>query len=230
MPGFNINDEISTSDYGPSPTTETVRNHRWYITIPTMQANTVLKFHARNVGRPEVETDRVTIYHGVNEIYIPAKYRWSPIDITFYDVITSEYKLSAVLYYWWAKIMQDVDRHKFNKDGISAVSDPASGNMIADNSTNYKRNINIELLNGRGQQIYEYVLYGAWPSLLSASALDYTNSEIGEVTVRISYDHAKLIDYRQYNSISDTFTTDPLTGKNRYISPVPGSITGTGSA
>lgn len=210
MPGFSIE-----SVGGPSPTTESVRAHRWRVQIPTLRGQDLLEFYAQSCDRPISDSDRITLHHGINEIYMPGKYRWQPVVIKFYDVITSAGRMSDYLYRWWSQATYDIDRHRIV------------------NNSNLKREVFIDLENGRGNAIVRYILYGAWPQKISPSNLDYTSNDVAQVAVTLSYDATKVLDNARLEAselstsearIADTLTRD-RSGSLSFISLTSGGVT-----
>ena len=77
--------------------------------------------------------------------------------------------------------------------GYQNPSDGAMGGLTKD----YKGLLNqvtIEHLEGmQGSIVESWTLYGAFITSLSTSKLDYSNDDLSEITIEISYDYATLV-------------------------------------
>lgn len=172
MPGFNICG--SGGENSPPSTVETARDHRWEINILQSAyfqfTNEILLF-AHYADRPRPEIDDIKIHHGQDEIYLPGKNRWSPVDIKFYEIITnSENSVTSRINNWLQTVVD------FRRSKIATI--PA----------NFKGICKAAQLDGDDTPVYEYQLLGCWPKKVTPSAMDYTSSKISEVTVTIVYD------------------------------------------
>jgi hypothetical protein len=177
---------IASQSQYPSNVVEAARAHRWKleVIIPTL-ANTIknrttsdaTKFtsYIKTCQRPSFEVDLITIHNQAEEIYRPGKYRWNPIDITFYEVVGSRSSLTnktaSELHDWW-------------KSSTALNHSQASVSSI-----NSARLVIYELT-GSGEVIRTYTLYGCKLIKNSPSDLDHTTSEINTTTVSVRYDYA----------------------------------------
>ncbi len=177
MPGFNI----TGSESGPPSNLETARKHRYRFIAFGDDLNDILLF-AEKATRPQPEIDAIVAHHGQDEISFPGKNRWSTVDITFYEVLqggggpfdelSSSYDLVAKrIYDWWA---------------VSVIS-LASSKL----GPKPKRDCELALLDGRGEPVYTYQMYGCWPTKITPSELDYTATGLAEITVTLKMDKVR---------------------------------------
>lgn len=204
MPGFNINisDECSnknsTAGYtGPYPNVETARQHRFRFTVLDPVKDILL--YAYQATRPVVEIDKMTMHRGFDEIYLPGKRRWSPIEITFYEVVlgnttstspdkyaqTANLNTTAELLYKW---------HSGSASNPNIGLININNSRLTGNAAKIRYQCQFEMLNGAGQPIWKYKLHGCWPSKVSPSAINYSSNEISEIAVTIEYNKAEEID------------------------------------
>lgn len=193
MPGFVIpNPELSpagprleTSRHHPGNRIELGRAHRWLVRVyGLLGAEQDLAAYAKTVGRPEFAFDKITVHQGQNEIYLPGKYRWSPIDIEFYELFSdtdqqdfTEAKspgetsnvISSILRKWWSEVTASYLTHRI-RTGAG------------------KNRVDIYMTDGRGVPHHVYRLSGAWPMSVKGSPLDYTSSELSTVTLTLAFD------------------------------------------
>jgi hypothetical protein len=164
MPGFNIGD---TTDAGsPRATVETRRRHRWRFTTLDPILNEILIYAVR-ADRPRPVTEKITIHHGQDQIYIPGKNRWEPIDVAFYEIENPD--AADKLLSWYKKV----------------INLPT-----AEINNSFKSQGKLEMLNGQGQATWEATLYNCWPVQITWDPLDYQQSDICVITATVSYDKA----------------------------------------
>lgn len=188
MPGFNIPGGGGAVIGAPSSLQETARRHRWRFEIQPYRGRGIaslssspwnaadIVIYAHKATRPSPEIDSVTIHHSQDEIYTPGKNRWNPIEISFYEVITTEGNITArYIYHWWSR------------DVIQIVRSRIAGK---DSDVPLKRECYLTQLNGVGTPVYRYTLYGCWPEKVTPEDLNYDESAICEITVRLRYDKA----------------------------------------
>lgn len=199
MPGFNIKFS-STCDDGPDipgarslidgadPYIETARVHRYKLEIfdplggLSSTQDSILLYLAR-CTRPTPEIDEITIHNAQDEIYRPGKNRWRPIEFTFYEVLKTgaedrppDVDLTAEsIFRFWAERTVNLQTSRFG---------PPTG------SNAYCADAQLDMLNGVGDPIWTYDIYRAWPSKVSPKDLNYSNSEISEISVTLRFDKA----------------------------------------
>lgn len=180
MPGFIISDPSGTKceEKGPKSIAqsnlETARSHRWEITIYALSSEGAnIAVYAHKCGRPSHETAIITYHHSQNEIYMPGKDKWNPIDISFYEtkLYDNAGQTAAEIYKWWGKSVLEYKNSKI--------------------LGGFKKTIDIKSLDGMGEEFYKYKLLGAWPSKITPTELDYSSNDIAEITVTVVYDKAQ---------------------------------------
>ena len=162
LPGFNI----TAGNTGPKATVELARQHRWKFL--TMEPLSSILIYAHKSGRPRVEFDRATLHYQQDQIYFPGKQKWSPIDISFYHV-TGNNDVAKKIYDWWSTGVVNISTSTLNLT---------------------KRMCELELLDGNGDGVYKYIMYGCWPSKVTPDELDYASTKICEVTFTLEMDKA----------------------------------------
>ncbi|MDP1710861.1 MAG: phage tail protein [Candidatus Nanopelagicaceae bacterium] len=167
MPGFMIGGEGK----GKPNTLETERVHRWKVVTLGEDGEQEWIDLAQNCTRPTLIIDKVTYHHQQNEIYVPGKHRWEPVRITFYAILE---KTFAGLKKWRDKVVE---------------AETTVDNLMWENE--YKKDIQIESLDGKGETAIKYFLHGAWPERIEPSRWDHTDYGIATVEVTIAYDYAE---------------------------------------
>lgn len=207
MPGFNIPldqyepcEEQAGVTQPRSPHTtlaptlnETARANRWRIefSISNTTPNTVklaakasssFTTYAKTCQRPSFEVDVITVHHQAEEIYRPGKYRWNPVDITFYELMLGDgsykNKTADEVYKWWT--------------GTLATNHRQASILTINNAI-----VNIIELDGSGNISRRYTLYNCKLIKNSPSDLDHTASDINTNTLTIKYDYAQEFDPKE---------------------------------
>jgi len=162
VPGFNIGQNNQVQQ--PGAAIETARQHRWK--FATLDPLKDILIYAHKSGRPKVEFDKATLHYQQDCVYFPGKQKWTPIEISFYHVITNV-DTAYQIYQWWSTGVVNINRSQINLR---------------------KRTCTLEMLNGIGDAIYRYTMYGCWPSKVTPDELDYTSSKISEITFTLEMD------------------------------------------
>ena len=168
---------------GPGNATETTRRYRYSFTVLEPLDKESLLLYAYKTTRPSLEIDQITIHNGQDEIYRPGKSRWKPIEITFYERLFGETDLGAstgggydqpaeLIYKWWAKTMINVDQSLHNAP------------------TSYRKPCELAMLDGLGIPVWKYYLSNCWIMNVNPCDLSYTDTEIADITITLSYDKA----------------------------------------
>jgi hypothetical protein len=165
MPGFKIGQTGGTD--APSAVIETRRRHRWRFQTISPQMKDILVL-AVKADRPKPIIDKVSIHHQQDVIYIPAKSRWEPIDIVFYEAENPD--VYASIFAWMKKVV-DFSRGSLRPD--------------------FRSNATLTMLDGRGQETWRATLINSWPTSLTPDQLDYASADISTITVNVSYDKAQ---------------------------------------
>jgi len=190
LPGFSVpggGDNVPLFN-PPSSVRETARRHRWKFEVEARQSDYGVAIdlfregivvYAHKSTRPTPEIDVVTIHNTQDEIYLPGKNRWAPIDISFYEVLDKDQITNSTaewIYDWWSK-----GTINLAKSRIATVISAAGNN---------KRQCTLTQLNGAGRGVWEYTLHGCWPEKISPEDLNHGESTICEINLRLRYDKA----------------------------------------
>lgn len=197
MPGFNIplrpevvsgierfGGPVGNQPAEPSNVLETARQYRFLLSgfKPNEYVSSYINFNVKTIQRPQVQFDEIVIHSGQDEIYRPGKTKWQPIDIVFYETLSSQSKsiVSYSIYDWWSRRMINI------VDSTQRVA----GVMTPDPTTGFYFNAQIDMLDGLGDVIWSYILYECWPVQVKPGDLDYSATAIADTTVTLRYNRA----------------------------------------
>lgn len=167
----------------PANVEETARRHRYlFETLAPLDKESLLLF-AYKITRPSIELDRMTVHNGPDEIYMPGKNRWLPIEVSFYERIYGNEGTGAsihgiydqpaeLIYKWWSN---------------SVIKLRTS---LRGTAREYKKPAEISMLDGLGNRVWVYYLANCWPTKVSPSNLSYVENEIADITATLTYDKA----------------------------------------
>lgn len=174
MPGFRINGQGD----GPSAVVESSRLHRWvvrFFDVGGVNLDSV-SLYAKEIDRPKVEDDVLTMHHSQNLIYLPAKHKWTPINAVFCDIADSSdqsnLSTSRDLFDYWRSVI-NLNSNTINSD--------------------FRGKCIVSMLDGLNTETVLYELFDVWPSKIEPAKLDYTSSDISTVAVTLQYNSAVVI-------------------------------------
>ena len=174
MPGFRIGGNQGCGDDSQPPfnTVEPKRKHRWvFRNIGTLDYSFLVFLLKCN--RPKFTFEKAEMHHNQEVAYFAGRQKWDTLKMTFYDVEQPD--SSQGLWNW----LQTVVNIK-----TACVADPSV----------YKLNdSNLEVIDGMGQPVEQWSLYGAWPADINWQELDYGSNDILQCDVEVSYDRAMRV-------------------------------------
>jgi len=144
---------------GPDPLVEYARTYRWlFETLEPFGSgrDSGILLHLSKCSRPSVEFEVLKIHHAQDVIYRPGKNAWSPISMSFYEVVNNN-NMSLVadkIYKWWGDSM--IDYHTSLHGKVA----------------NYQKNATLKMVDGIGRSVWTYNLYNCWISKISPSELN----------------------------------------------------------
>lgn len=167
MPGFNVG---GLGGGGPPNTQETARRHRF--DFETFEPLDSILLFAHKAQRPIPEIDRVIMHHGQDEIYLPGKNRWRPIEISFYEAIDgSSDSVASKIYDWWSQSVISIQESKVGSD--------------------YKKRATLQMLDGQGSSVWKYMLINCWPISVTPDTLDYADNGVAAISFQVVMDKVK---------------------------------------
>ena len=196
MPGFNIplrpggapSDRFGSPNsiraFGPPNVLETARKYRFALQgfKPTEYVSPYLNFNVKSIQRPKVQFEEIVIHSGQDEIYRPGKTKWQPIEMVFYETLSSQQRNSMAysMYDWWSRRLIN----------IADSTQRLSGLMTQNPTTGFYFNAQVEMLDGVGNVSWSYILYECWPTAVTPGDLDYSSTDIAETAVTLRYNKA----------------------------------------
>jgi len=177
MPGFSIDKASGGKELTKNNKAEFRRKHRWRLSSDDKTG--LLKrdwLYLSKAQRPSFKFEEAVVHHDQEEAYFAGKNKWDPIELSFYDTVKGDNvkDTSEILYKWIL-------------NGVVGLSEKAHVNL----PSAYKLNVTIECTSNVGEPDETWTLFGAWPISSNWNDLDYSSSEIQQITVSLKFDRAK---------------------------------------
>ena len=118
-------------------------------------------------------------YHG-KAIHVAGDRTFDTWDTTIIN--DEDFGIRNTLESWMAAISD----HSLNTRDKSVFA--TSGDQAEGDSSKYKSTLQVQQLSKAGEDLRTYIFKGAWPSVLSTIALDWSSSDIEEYTCTWMYD------------------------------------------
>lgn len=164
------------------------RKFRWTLEFQNICGGSrgdIPRNYVKVASRPNIDIDETEI-HFLNGVdWLPGKGRWQTMDVTYYDVATADI---APLYNWLASVYN--------------FTDPINLQMGSRRNDYSARGI-LGLYDGCGALIEQWVLQNMWPKAINWGDLDYSNSDICEISITFRYSNV------QYIPVCPSFAINP---------------------
>jgi len=146
------------------------RKFRWLFYIDGVVGEGANMLPPDKGSRPSLSFKEMDAQHINETIYFAGKPEWKPIQLTLFDLKTSENPV-----FKWLKNQYDTcgDKGDWKRPG-----------------GNWKRTVNIELYDGCGNSIERWVVRNAWPNNIEWGDLDMSQNEYVTVELTLRYDRA----------------------------------------
>jgi hypothetical protein len=167
-----------------NPNTIFKRKYRWTFALETSCGKippTIVKV----ANRPQLDIDDTEINYLHGKMWIPGKASWQTTSVTFYDIMekgaANGQNDVTNLYKWLSSI------YAFsNNVGLWQSSVKGDGKVGSIN-TGYSGTATLNLYDGSGNVLEQWVLGHVWPQSISFGELDYASSDEATVEVTLRY-------------------------------------------
>ena len=128
-------------------------------------------FLVKTTGRPNITLNEVELNHINVKRYVKGKAAWQPINVTLYDPIVPSGAQA---------VMEWVRLHHESVTGRDGYSDF------------YKKDITFNVLGPVGDKVEEWTLKGAFIQSATFSDMDYSATNVSDISLVLRYDYAIL--------------------------------------
>lgn len=151
------------------------RKFRWLFLIPSVSGAEIGMLPPERGARPSVTIKENEAQHLNEIIYFPSKPDWKPINLTLYDLKTNNNPVIN-----WLSNQYNPQTGSWNI-GYGEVQNPAN---------EFKKDAQIQMLDGCGDIIEEWELENVWPNNIEWGELDMSDSNYVTVDLTLRYDRA----------------------------------------
>lgn len=146
------------------------RKFRWMFFVDGVSGDGINALPPVRSSRPSLSFKEMEAQHLNETIYYPSKPDWKPLPLSLYD------------------IKKDNEHPVF--EWFKWLYDPSSGDW---NQSNWiKRKCRLELYDGCGKVLEEWIFENAWPQNIEFGELDMASSDVVTVDLTLRYDRAYL--------------------------------------
>jgi len=147
---------------------EPKRKNRWLVRFISGQLNYDVEANATNVSRPTRTYDEVSVHRGESIAYWAGKVVFDPITLTVDDSLDGSV----------GRAIEAQNAAQFDTNTLAVAKD----------GTQYKFTMELILVDGAGNTLETYTMYGCWLKEHKPENLDYTSSDAAKIDLTIRYD------------------------------------------
>lgn len=147
------------------------RKFRWLFKIPDVSAKGVNSLPPEKGSRPQVSFKEISAEHLNETIVFPGKPEWKAINLTLYDLKTNRHPV-----FEW----------------IQKIYNPCNGQYQPFLNERFKVNGQLELYNGCGDVIENWVYENIWPQGADWGELNMAESAYMTCNMTLKYDRAYI--------------------------------------
>lgn len=153
------------------------RKFRWAIQV---FGDDTTQHYVRTFSRPEMSFDEHEINFRHEKMWVAGKMTWSEISMTILDVE----KVNPM--YEWVRSVYELQASGSEGSAGFALMGYDYG------TDSYKKEVNLYLLDAKGNKVEDWLLKGCWPKTVSFGDLDYSSSDALDIEVTLRFDRAEL--------------------------------------
>lgn len=164
------------------------RKFRWQFRILSGDLE-IIEFVCKSVTLPRISFEEHEAKHQIETIHFAGRPTWEPIELVLIDMVTDTTPSSTLgRIRDWVKVFYDSGR-----EGNSTARE----NIQSWNYAEFKKNCELVYLDQRANPTGVWLFEGAYPSSIDLGGLDYSSSEVGEISLTLRYDRARYEDIRR---------------------------------
>lgn len=146
------------------------RKFRWTLKIEKIcDSKFVPEYFVKVASRPNLAIEETQIDFLNGRTWIPGKGAWETIEVTYYDVSTAD---NLPLFDWIATLYD--------------FTDPVTLSQ-ASQRKDYAGRAVLQMWDGCGKALEKWVLNDVWPTAINFNDLDYSSSDVCEITLTLRY-------------------------------------------
>ena len=157
------------------------RQFRWMFTITNIvgdlgSSGSMQCLPPEKSARPNLAFKETNVQHLIEEVFYPTKPDWKPITITVYDLQKSTHPI------WkWLIELYDPEQGDFNVPNINPGP-----------TTGFIRECSLQLFDGPGNPIEQWIYEDCWPQAVNFQPLDMTQNGVVMCDITLRYARAYI--------------------------------------
>lgn len=159
------------------------KKHRWLFSVQPFIGIEISMLPPNKASRPNVSFKEYQAEHLHETINFPGKVEWQTMELSLYDI-----KCINNPIYDWMKRIYNPDPTSNNNRGFYG---PSLSQTLG--GVQFKNTAVLNLYNGCGDAIEQWVYMNAYPSKIDWGELDMQSSELTTVDLTIRYDRAYIV-------------------------------------
>jgi hypothetical protein len=161
------------------------RKFRWLLKIPGISGQNDGAINAlppRKSARPSLSFKEIEVQHLSETVYYPIKPEWKTLNLVLYDIRCNE----NIIFEWVRMI--------YNPDTSGQrIWNPSVNGFPTILSSPFKKTAILELYDGCGNILEQWIYENAWPQTIDWGDLDMDSQDIVTVDVTLRYDRAYFV-------------------------------------
>lgn len=146
---------------------EPKKQNRFILRFPSPLG--IQEWYVKSASRPKYTSEETEIQFLNTSTFVVGRFKWETISVTFRDPIGPS--ATQALMEWV----------RLHSESVTGRQGYAAG---------YKKDIELEMLDPTGVVIEKWILQGTMLNDVDFGSLDYTSSEIAEITATLRFDRA----------------------------------------
>lgn len=142
-------------------------------------------------ARPNLSIEETELNYLNAKTWIPGKGTWETITVTYYDVGGNDADVSAgssALFTWINSVYQIANTGATSRNAATSLCQSSKRADYAGTGV-------LTLLDGCGQRMEQWTMYGMWPQAVNFGELDYSSSEEVTIELTLRYDAVDYVNY-----------------------------------
>lgn len=157
------------------------RKYRWTFELQACNGKKIPEYFVKVAARPHLTIEETEINFLNAKSWIPGKAAWDTIEITYYDISSTNGDNNQALWSWIAGIYNFVGANPTYKQATKRADWAGSGTL--------------RMYDGCGSVLEMWQLGNAFPVDVNWGDLDYSNNDLCDITLTLRYSEVSYINY-----------------------------------
>lgn len=163
-----------------------LKKHRWLFIISGVSGDvsSLQSLPPSVASRPSLSFSEIEIKHLTENVFIPGKPDWKPIQLTLFDLTKNNNGVRFHPVFEWIKEIYDPAK-------IFDTWKPSADGFMTNDVT---KNARLEMYDGCGNIVETWIFENVWPQAVDFGSLEMSNNEIVTCDLTLRYARAYISD------------------------------------